>query len=104
MLVERAREVAFEEFVLANGLREEAPDESEVAQVVRVDLRRLVDREQISLTPFEERIIRIEDFPREDQEPLAKQAACILPFFSYTENSNKEMLMRYTYIPVKDVK
>ena len=87
MLIERTSEVAFEEFVFANSFSKEPTDKLEVTQVVRVDLRRLVNGVQISRTSLKESVIRIEDFARQDQEPLSKEAACILSLFSYKYNS-----------------
>ena len=44
VFVEGAREVALEQLVVVDRLRQEAPDELEVAQVVRVAVRQRVDR------------------------------------------------------------
>ena len=85
MLVEGAREVALEQLVVVDGLRDDAPHELEVAQVVRVAVRQRVDGvgDAVAGRRHEERVHRVEDLARHDQVPLAQQAARILALLTY---------------------
>lgn len=71
VLVEGAREVALEQLVVVDGLGDDAADELEIAQVVRVAVRRRVDhiRDAVTRRRREQRVHWVEDLTRDDHVP-----------------------------------
>mmetsp|Transcript_34163 Transcript_34163/g.47568 ORF Transcript_34163/g.47568 Transcript_34163/m.47568 type:complete len:319 (+) Transcript_34163:452-1408(+) len=75
VLVEGAREVRVEQLLVIDGLPDEAPDELEVVEVVRIDVRVRVWLEYIRVVRGggEQAVPGVEDLARQEQEPLPGQ-------------------------------
>ena len=71
MLVKGTCEVALQQLVVVDGLGDDAPDELEVTQVIRVAVRRRIDhvRDSIARRRREQGVHRIENLPRNDHVP-----------------------------------
>ncbi len=80
VLVEGASEEAVEQLVVVDRLGDNATDELEVGQVVGVAVGGRVDGvgDAVSLRRAEQRVHRVEDLARDDNVPLAQQAARVL--------------------------
>ena len=85
VLVERTREIALEQLVVVDRLGNDATDELEIAQVIRIAIRKPIGhvRHPIAGRRFEERVVRIEHLARHDEIPLAQKPAGVLPVFAF---------------------
>jgi len=88
VFVEGSCEVALEQLVVEDGFGDNAADELEVAEMVRVAVRRRVDgvRHTVTGRRTEQSVHRIEDLPRDYDVPLTQQTACILTFLACENN------------------
>mmetsp|Transcript_53247 Transcript_53247/g.127021 ORF Transcript_53247/g.127021 Transcript_53247/m.127021 type:complete len:240 (-) Transcript_53247:2859-3578(-) len=79
VLVERSREVGLQVVAVEQRLPDDAPDELEEVQVVRIHVGGLAWMEGAGLSSrlCEQAVVRIEDLPREDLEPLSGQTTGI---------------------------
>ena len=85
MLVEGAREIAVQEFIVEYSLGDDVANKPEVAQMVRVEVRRRVGHisDSIARVDHEQGVIRVEYFFGYDHIPLSEQTASVLAFLAF---------------------
>ena len=85
VFVEGSGEVAFEQLVVIDSLGNNPSHELEVAKMVRVNVREVIDgvSDPISRTALKEGIVGVEDLPGDDDVPLPQQSSSILTLLAY---------------------
>ena len=88
MLVERPRKVAVQKLVVVDGLCNHTPDETEVVQVVGVDMGAGVGPvgDSVAWRRGEQSVVRVEHVPSDNDVKLSQEPPRVLPFFSLELN------------------
>ena len=85
MLVERSSEVTLQQFVVVDSLGNHSSDKLEVAEMVGIDVRKVIDGVSNSVpgAGLEQGVVGVEYLPGDDDVPFTQQSTSILTLFTF---------------------